>query len=95
MNVLIPANAKYVFEILIKVATFDLIPVDTIIDRITVVFKSTDEFEMPENLTLDCEDLIHKMLNIDADTRITIAEIREHRLMHGPRKEIEICIQEL
>ena len=49
LDVLIPANAKVVFEILIKIATFDLIPVDSIIEVITGIFDSTDDFEVPEN----------------------------------------------
>ena len=51
LDVLIPANAKVVFEILIKIATFDLIPVDSIIEVITGLFESTDDFEVPENFT--------------------------------------------
>ena len=34
INVLVPANCKFVFSIMVKIATFDVIPVDGIMESI-------------------------------------------------------------
>lgn len=46
-----PANCKRVFSILIKIVTFDLIPVDPIIDPIASILKTYDDIDLPDNFT--------------------------------------------
>lgn len=50
---------------------------------------------MPEDCSTECEDFISRLLDPDVSTRITIPEIREHILMTGPKKEVEIFVEEL
>jgi len=61
-------------------------------DEIAKGKYEVDEFA---DLSDDCLHLISRMLDMNPKTRITIPEIREHVLMRGPKKEIEICIEEL
>ena len=49
MNLLFPANCKTVFSSLINIVTFDLIPVDSIIDPIASIIGTSDDKEMPDN----------------------------------------------
>ena len=50
INVLMPANCQLLFTIVVKVATFDMIPVDGIMDKINQVIRTkNDEYSMQEN----------------------------------------------
>ena len=48
INVLMPANCRLLFSILIKMATFDLLPVDGIMEFIAEILTATDDSSMVE-----------------------------------------------
>ena len=51
INVLMPANCQLLFTVVVKIATFDLIPVDGIMEEIKTHIKTAkDSYTMPENL---------------------------------------------
>jgi len=57
----------------------------------------TGKYELSDDIELsnDCKDLISRMLEPNAEKRITLSEIKEHILMRGQKKEIEILVEEL
>ena len=49
INVLMPANCQVLFMMIVKVATFDIIPVDGIMAAIDKAIPTEDGYEMPQN----------------------------------------------
>ena len=50
VNVLMPANCQVLFSMIIKVVTYDIIPVDGVIEWITDLYHTyPDKFEVSEN----------------------------------------------
>ena len=49
INVLMPANCQLLFSYVVKIATFDLIPVDGIMEWIDKVVKTENDITMGEN----------------------------------------------
>ena len=50
INVLMPANCQLLFSVLVKIATFDLIPVDGVMDEIDRMMPTEDShIEIPDN----------------------------------------------
>lgn len=55
------------------------------------------KYEMAEDMEFseDCRHFISSLMDPVVETRITLPEIKKHILMRGPKKQIEICIEEL
>ena len=50
INVSMPANCQLLFTIVVKIATFDLIPVDGIMDKLKGVLRTShDDYRMGDN----------------------------------------------
>ena len=50
INVLMPANCQLLFTIVVKVATFDMIPVDGLMDKINkFIVTDKDSYKMQNN----------------------------------------------
>ena len=50
INVVMPANCQMLFSFIVKVATFDLIPVDGIMDSLNKIMPTdTNEYEIQQN----------------------------------------------
>ena len=39
------------------------------------------DYEMPEDLTKECEDFIKRILDVNPKTRMTLSEIKNHSIM--------------
>ena len=52
-------------------------------------------YEMPEDTSAECNDLIQRILDTNVATRLTIFEIRKHILIRDDKKEVAICVEEL
>ena len=50
INVLMPANCQMLFSIFIKIVTFDLIPIDQLMERVSEMYETEPEpFPIKDN----------------------------------------------
>ena len=50
INVLMPANVQLLFQLVVKIATFDMLPVDGIMEWFDETIQTTsDPYAMPDN----------------------------------------------
>jgi 5'-AMP-activated protein kinase catalytic alpha subunit len=52
------------------------------------------DYQMPKFLSSDCKDFVQKILNTDPETRIRIADIRNHPFMRQTHKEMTSKLRE-